>query len=126
MKLGCDKISMEDGLLYFHIACSAGDRTEPLAVSRRLYFIITPIKPRPTADLLLLSQGCGQSGSAPSLLAPSRGQAKTNGPMEFPLSRNRYNHLQKVIGRFCDHVTAPHTSRILPGSYSVNIHPSHA
>jgi hypothetical protein len=37
-----------------------------------------------------------------------------------------YNHLQKVIGRFREHVTAPHTPRILPGNYSINIHPSYA
>jgi hypothetical protein len=43
--------------------------TAPLAISRRLCLITTPVKATATANLLSSSQGCGLSGSAPSLLA---------------------------------------------------------
>jgi len=38
--------------------------TAPLAISRRLCLITTPVKATATANLLSSSQGCGQCGSA--------------------------------------------------------------
>ena len=46
--------------------------TTPLAISRRLCLITIPVKATATANLLSSSQGCGQCGSAPSLLVPAR------------------------------------------------------